>query len=93
MWREADCKLPCTAGELGPVEWGYGTGELGSGDVNCDRHADSVDAALILQYGAALFSDPACDLAADVNGDLAIGPLDAELVLQYEAGLLLRLPT
>ncbi|MEX0785453.1 MAG: CAP domain-containing protein [Dehalococcoidia bacterium] len=57
-----------------------------SGDVNCTTTTDSVDAALVLQYGAGLLSSLACADNADVNGDGSINALDATLILQIAAG-------
>ncbi|OGO50794.1 MAG: hypothetical protein A2148_03695 [Chloroflexi bacterium RBG_16_68_14] len=62
------------------------------GDVSCNETVDSIDAALILQYGADLLSRLACPESADVNQDGSINSIDAALVLQYVAGLLPRLP-
>jgi hypothetical protein len=63
-----------------------------AGDANCDGHANSVDAALVLQYGAGLLHALACQSAGDVNHDGRINALDAALILQYAAGLIDRLP-
>ena len=62
------------------------------GDVNCDGTANSVDAALILQFGAALLGFLDCHGAADVNRDNSVNAVDALLVLQYSAGLIPSLP-
>jgi glucose/arabinose dehydrogenase len=59
-----------------------------AGDVNCDGLVTAIDAALILQYSAALFSHLPCPGGGDVNGDGRVDPIDATLVLQYVAGLL-----
>lgn len=58
------------------------------GDVNCDGSVTSVDAALILQFTAALFENLACPDGADANGDGAVNSVDAALVLQFVAGLI-----
>ena len=58
------------------------------GDVNCDASVTSIDAALLLQYGAGLLRSLRCPQNADVNGDGATNAIDAALVLQYVAGLL-----
>jgi hypothetical protein len=58
------------------------------GDANCDGRVDSIDAAVMLQYGAGLVGSLACALAADVNHDGRVDSIDAALVLQYVAGLL-----
>ncbi|MCH8103542.1 MAG: aryl-sulfate sulfotransferase [Chloroflexi bacterium] len=68
------------------------TPELIVGDVNCDGTVSSIDAALVLQYGAGLVSTLSCQDAADVNGDGSIDSLDAVLILQHAAGLLPALP-
>jgi len=60
------------------------------GDVNGDGVANSVDAALILQYSAGLLSSISPN--GDVNRDGRINPIDAVLVLQFTAGLLMCLP-
>lgn len=59
-----------------------------SGDVNCDSRVDSVDAALILQFDAALIAGLPCQSEADVNLDGRINSVDASLVLQHAAGLI-----
>jgi CSLREA domain-containing protein len=62
------------------------------GDANCDGHVNSIDAALVLQYGAGLLHTIACQSAADANRDGHINSIDAALILQYSAGLLAHLP-
>lgn len=61
------------------------------GDVDCNSTANSIDAALILQYGAALVESLPCEEGADVNEDGTINSIDASLILQYDAGLIPRL--
>jgi hypothetical protein len=58
------------------------------GDANCDGGANSVDAALVLQFDAGLIDSLACESAADVNGDGSVNSVDAALILQLDAGLL-----
>lgn len=58
-----------------------------SGDVDCTGTTTSVDAALVLQFSAALLPDLTCQVEADVNGDGRIGSLDAAIILQISAGL------
>jgi alpha-tubulin suppressor-like RCC1 family protein len=58
------------------------------GDVNCDGTVNSIDAALLLQFGAGLIASLACQDAADVNGDGNINAVDAALILQSDAGLI-----
>ncbi|MDP3766714.1 MAG: hypothetical protein Q8S13_01745 [Dehalococcoidia bacterium] len=58
------------------------------GDVNCDGKADSVDAALLLQLGAALVADLPCEHQGDVDESGGINSIDAALILQESAGLL-----
>lgn len=58
------------------------------GDANCDGVVNSIDAALVLQYVAALVPSLGCQDAADANGSGAINSIDAFLVLQYNAGLI-----
>ncbi len=59
-----------------------------AGDANCDGAINSIDAALILQYGAGLLSTLNCLEGADANHDGQLNALDAALVLQYVAGFL-----
>lgn len=63
-----------------------------NGDANCGGVADSIDAAIVLQFGAGLLDELACPDAADVTGDGIIDSRDAALILQFGAGLLDRLP-
>ncbi len=69
-----------------------GLGAVTNGDVNCDDSINSIDAALVLQFGAGLLSSLACAAAADVNHDGSVNAIDAALILQYSAGLLPALP-
>ena len=62
------------------------------GDASCDETVDAIDAALVLQYAAALLHVLACTEEADVNGDGSIDAEDALLILQFSAGLLPSLP-
>lgn len=63
-----------------------------AGDVNCSGAADSIDAALVLQFDAALVHSLSCQQNGDVSGDGNINSLDAALILQYTAGLIDHLP-
>ncbi len=63
-----------------------------TGDVNCDRTVNAVDATLILQFGAGLLAVLPCPDLADTNADGIVNPLDAALILQLSAGLLDSLP-
>ena len=63
-----------------------------AGDVNCDGAVDSIDAALVLQYEAALLDALSCANGADVNEDGAIDSRDAMLILRFVARLIDRLP-
>ena len=63
-----------------------------AGDANCDGIVNALDAALILQFTAALVGSLPCFTAADANGDGTTNALDATLVLQFSAGLLPALP-
>jgi hypothetical protein len=56
-------------------------------DANCDGEIDSIDAALVLQFGAALIDSLRCQLLADVNGDGSVNAIDAAIILQINAGL------
>ena len=74
--------LPAAAGMMGSK----------TGDVNVDGHANSLDAVVVLQYGASLYAPPAMSLkgwvaAADVNCDQGVDSVDASLILQADAGL------
>lgn len=64
------------------------TPEGALGDANCNATADSVDAALILQFGAGLTSSLPCPGNADINGDGNVDALDAALLLQRIGGLI-----
>ncbi len=64
----------------------------GDGDVNCSGETNSIDAALVLQYNAALIGTLNCAVSADVNADGFIDSIDAALILQFEAGFLEQLP-
>lgn len=57
-----------------------------SGDVNCADGTTSIDAALVLQFSAALVTSLPCEDAADVSGDEEIGARDAVIILQISAG-------
>ena len=59
-----------------------------AGDANCDGVANSLDAAIVLQYAAGLVDSLPCLALADVNGDGRVDAIDAALILQYDAGLL-----
>ncbi len=63
-----------------------------TGDVNCSGAVNSLDAALVLQFGAGLARSLRCLENADVNADGRIDSIDAALILQFDAGLLRRLP-
>ena len=58
------------------------------GDATCDGAANSVDAAVVLQFEAALAHSIPCPLAANVNWDAGIDAVDASLILQSDAGLI-----
>lgn len=59
-----------------------------NGDVNCNGNRDSIDATLVLQYGAGLLPTLQCLNLADVNHDGSVNSIDATVILQYVAGLL-----
>jgi hypothetical protein len=63
-----------------------------AGDVDCDSDADSEDAALTLQFGAALVAQLPCVDAVDVSQDGSSDSRDAALILQLEAGLIEYFP-
>ena len=62
------------------------------GDVNCSGEVDSIDATLVLQFGAGLLSSLRCEENADVNADQAIDSLDALDILFLVAGFVDSLP-
>jgi hypothetical protein len=66
------------------------TGQVG--DANCSGVVDSVDAALVLQFGADLLGSLACQALADANQNGVVNALDAVLILQFAAGLIDQLP-
>ena len=61
------------------------------GDVNGDGTITSIDALLLLQFGANLLDALVNIDAADVNADGVINAVDTALILQYIAGLLASL--
>lgn len=65
---------------------------VGSGDVNCDREVDALDALAFLRELAALTSDTQCWLIADVNCDGTKDALDVLIILKYVAALPYELP-
>jgi hypothetical protein len=58
------------------------------GDVDCGGTINSIDAALVLQFGAALLDSLSCQQNADTSGDGNINSIDASLILQHTAGLI-----
>lgn len=58
------------------------------GDANCDMTVNSIDALLVLQRGAHLLDELACEQQADVNHDSIADARDALLILQHVAGLI-----
>lgn len=63
-----------------------------SGDANCDSTVNSIDAAIVLQFDAALIDRVPCPLEADVSFDGMVNALDASIILQHEAALLAHCP-
>jgi hypothetical protein len=57
--------------------------EATAGDADCSGAIDSVDAALVLQYEAALIDPLLCAAYADVNRDGLVNSIDAVLILQH----------
>jgi hypothetical protein len=84
--------------DAGAVEGNSYTLQIGAGgpgllgDVSCNGSVDSIDAALILQFGAGLIGSLGCQDAADTNEDGTVNSIDAALVLQFSAGLIPSLP-
>jgi hypothetical protein len=58
------------------------------GDANDEDGVNAIDAAVILQYSAALIDTLPSSRSANANGNCAIDAIDASLVLQYDAGLI-----
>ncbi|MGH7484194.1 MAG: dockerin type I repeat-containing protein [bacterium] len=61
------------------------------GDVNCDTSTNAIDAALVLQFSAALVGSLTCSDNGDVNNDGSVNSIDAALILQFVAGLVTHL--
>ena len=59
-----------------------------TGDVDCSRTVNSIDAAVLLHFHTALTASLPCADGADVDGDGVAGSVDAQLILQLEAGLI-----
>ena len=78
------CTTPVDVVGMGP--------KAASGDISCDGSVNSIDAALILQFGAGLTGLLACQASGDVNADGSVSAIDAALILQYSAGLIDSLP-
>ena len=57
------------------------------GDADCNGTVTATDAALVLQFDAALIDTSPCMGGADVNRDGATNAIDASLILQFVAGL------
>jgi hypothetical protein len=47
---------------------------------------NSIDVAVILQFGAGMLDELPCEDAADVNGDGRVNSIDSALILQFIAG-------
>ncbi len=58
------------------------------GDVDCNGTVTSIDAALILQFIAALTDTLPCENNSDVNDNSSVDAIDVTLILQFTAGLL-----
>ncbi len=62
------------------------------GDASCGGGVNSIDALLVLQYGAGMIlGSLPCHENADVNRDGRVDAVDAALILQYSARLLASL--
>jgi CSLREA domain-containing protein len=63
------------------------TPQIGApGDADCNGSVNSIDVALILQFGAGMLDELNCEESADVNGDGQVNSVDSALILQYIAG-------
>lgn len=62
------------------------------GDADCSGEVNSIDAALILQFVAALVGSLQCGQLADANADAFVDVVDAALILQLDAGIISALP-
>ncbi len=62
------------------------TTAVADGDINGDGKVNSIDAALILKYGAGAQSATVAQEAADFNGDGAVNSIDAAMILKAVAG-------
>ena len=71
--------LPCT-----PTPTPVGV----PGDVDCNGTVTSIDAALLLQFIAALTDTLPCENNSDVNDNSSVDAIDVTLILQFTAGLL-----
>lgn len=60
----------------------------GNGDANGDGRTNSIDAAFVLQFNAALIHSLACVPCADADRNGVITSVDAALILQHDAGLI-----
>ena len=68
------------------------TPQVAAGDANCDGSVNSIDAAVVLQFVAALLGALPCSAGADANADGVTSAIDATVILQFVAGLLPALP-
>lgn len=59
-----------------------------TGDVNCTGDTNSIDAALLLQFVAALLDSLPCEIEADMDGNGTADAIDAAIILQLTAGLI-----
>jgi hypothetical protein len=59
-----------------------------TGDADCNRTVNSIDSAIILQYGAGLVGTLPCLGPADADHNGQVNSIDAAVILQYVAGLI-----